>query len=119
MVADNAGRKDDTGKDPWQLLPFDAVRSIIAVLKFGAAKYEPRNWERGMDWDRPFSACLRHLTAWYDGEPKDAETGFSHLAHAGCCILFLLAYEIRGIGHDTRPKPIEPRRTLPGRMEGV
>jgi hypothetical protein len=96
-------RKDDVGKDPWHLLPFDALRSISKVLAFGAEKYTPRNWEKGMDWERPFAACLRHLAAWHEGEHADAETGFSHLWHAGCCILFLIAYELRQTGVDTRP----------------
>ena len=97
------GRKDDQGKDPWQLFPWDAARQIVAVLRFGAGKYNPRNWEKGMDWDRLFAACIRHLTAWFEGEKTDPETGISHLAHAGCCILFLLAYELRGVGNDNRP----------------
>lgn len=97
------GRKDDAGKAPWSLLPFDAASSIVDVLTFGAKKYSPRNWERGMSWDRPFDACLRHLTAWWSGEKQDPETGLPHLAHAGCCILFLIAYERRGVGRDTRP----------------
>lgn len=97
------GRKDDTGKLPWHLLPWDAVRSIVKVLQFGAAKYAPRNWEKGMDWERPYAACIRHLTDWWERAPSDPETGFSHLWHAGCCIVFLIAYEIRGVGKDTRP----------------
>lgn len=97
------GRKDDTGKDPWRLFPWDAARGIIKVLAFGAGKYSERNWETGMDWSRPFDACIRHLTAWWEGEKADPETGYSHLWHAGCCILFLIAYEIRGVGKDNRP----------------
>jgi len=97
------GHKDDDGKMPWHLLPFDAVRQVVAVLKFGAQKYAPRNWEQGMDWDRPFSAAMRHLTAWYEGEDKDPETGLSHIAHALCCLLFLMSYQLRSIGKDTRP----------------
>lgn len=98
------GRKDDQGKAPWGLLPFDAVGQIVEVLRIGAQKYSPRNWEAGMDWNRPFDACLRHLTAWWGGEDKDPETGLPHLAHAGCCVLFLLAYSRRGVGKDNRPK---------------
>jgi len=103
-TVDNNGRKDDKGKDPWHLLPFDAIRCIVKVLLFGANKYESRNWERGMDWDRPYSATIRHLTSWWEGETTDSETGYSHLWHAGCCILFLITYELRGIGKDTRPR---------------
>lgn len=98
------GVKHDQQKDPWQLMPWDAVRGIVKVLAFGAKKYEPRNWEKGMDWDRLFRATIEHMTSWWQGEEKDPETGYSHLWHAGCCILFLIAYEIRGIGTDNRPK---------------
>jgi hypothetical protein len=96
------GRKDDGGKLPWHLLPSDAVEEILKVLAFGAAKYEPRNWEKGMAWSRPFAALMRHMWAWWRGEKADPETGLSHLAHAGCCLLFLLAYEQRKIGKDDR-----------------
>lgn len=99
----NTGKKFDLGKLRWGLLPFDALTGIIKVLEFGATKYGDRNWEEGMDWDRPFNATIRHLTAWYEGENDDEETGHSHLWHAGCCILFLIAYELRGVGHDNRP----------------
>ena len=98
------GIKHDTGKPMWAILPFDAIGSIAKVLTFGAEKYGPRNWEKGMDWDRPFSALMRHLTSWWEGEDKDKETGFSHLWHAGSCLLFLIAYELRGTGRDTRFK---------------
>lgn len=99
----NSGRKDDAGKLPWHLLPFDAIRGTLTVLDYGQRKYAPRNWEHGMDWDRPFAAAMRHLSDWYDGADLDPETGLSHLDHALCCILFLSAYTKRGVGTDTRP----------------
>ncbi|GJE01459.1 dATP/dGTP diphosphohydrolase domain-containing protein [Methylobacterium isbiliense] len=97
------GRKDDGGKDPWDLAPWDAFRAIVQVLAFGARKYAPRNWERGMAWSRLYAALFRHLTAWWQGENVDAETGLPHLWHAGACIVFLIAYELRGVGQDDRP----------------
>lgn len=97
------GRKDDNGKLPLHLLPFDALEGIAAVLDYGAVKYAPRNWEKGMGWSRCFAACLRHLWLWWRGENCDSETGMSHLWHAGCCILFLIAYEMRRVGTDDRP----------------
>ena len=106
--ADNGGRKDDQGKLPWQLLPWDALVCIGKVLAFGAKKYDARNWERGMDWDRVFRAAIGHLTDWFQGEGQDPETGYSHLWHAGCCVLFLIAFELRGVGVDNRPTRAEP-----------
>ena len=99
----NAGRKDDQNKTPYHLIAPEMLEAVGQVLKFGAEKYEPRNWEKGMSWSRPFSALMRHMWAWWRGEVFDPETGMSHLWHAACCIMFLLAYEARNIGEDDRP----------------
>lgn len=98
------GRKDDQGKASFFLLPFDALAAIHKVLIFGAIKYAARNWEHGMDWSRPWEACIRHLEAWMRREKGDPESGMSHLWHAGCCILFLIAFELRRVGNDNRPE---------------
>jgi len=97
------GRKDDAEKIRFELLPGDALKAIAVILTFGAVKYSARNWENGMNWSRVFGALQRHLWAWWEGELKDTETGHSHLWHAGCCILFLIAFEMRGVGADDRP----------------
>lgn len=96
--------KFDDNKPMWHLFPWDGAEVIVQVLNHGAKKYAPRNWEKGMDWSRCFSACIRHLQAWWHGESVDPESGISHLGHAGCCLLFLAAYEKRGHGTDDRPK---------------
>ncbi len=89
-------------KPRWDLLPLAEVEEIVQVLTFGAQKYEAHNWKRGARWGRYFAALQRHLVAWWLGEEKDPETGFSHLAHAGCCLLFLMAYSRNGWGADDR-----------------
>ena len=100
------GVKHDEGKLPWELLPYDAIQEIVRVLLFGAGKYAPRNWESGMLYGRLFGALQRHLTAWWLREENDPETALNHLAHAGCCILFLLAYTVRDkTKFDNRPGP--------------
>ena len=98
------GVKFDTGKPPMGLLPWKALTEIAKVLDFGAKKYNSYNWAKGMKWSRLYDAALRHLSVWIEGEDKDQETGLSHLAHAGCCILFLLTYELLNIGNDNRWK---------------
>lgn len=97
------GRKDDTGKVPYDLLAPEFLSGTAEILAFGAAKYAPRNWEKGMVWSRPFSAMMRHMWAWWAGEQTDPETGKSHLWHAACCVMFLVAYEQRKTGRDDRP----------------
>lgn len=96
------GIKHDETKVPLDLLPFDALEEVAKVLNFGATKYGRRNWEKGMAWSRLLAATLRHLFAWSMRKGPDEETNLSHLAHAACCVLFLLSYEIRYIGNDDR-----------------
>jgi len=87
-----AGRKDDQDKLDFSLLPLDALPPIIRVLMYGAEKYSPDNWRTVPDPERRYyNAAMRHLTAWKRGETADTESGFPHLAHAACCLLFLLA----------------------------
>ena len=97
------GNKYDDGKPAMDLLPPELLTAVADVLQYGAQKYEPRNWEKGMRWGRVFAALMRHMWAWWAGENIDKETGKSHLHHAACCIAFLIAYEARGVGTDDRP----------------
>jgi hypothetical protein len=84
------GKKYDSGKPRWSLLPKGAVASIVDVLEFGAKKYAENNWQLVPDGKtRYYDAAMRHLEAWHNGELNDPETGLPHLAHAGCCLMFL------------------------------
>ena len=98
------GVKFDADKIPYHLIAPELLSAIAEILAFGAKKYAPRNWEKGMAWHRPFRACIGHMWDWWRGEEADPETGKSHLWHAACCIMFLVTYEMRGIGEDDRPK---------------
>lgn len=89
------GAKHDAGKPDWSLLPWDALGPVVEVMMFGARKYGPDNWRDVPDAGRRYwSAAQRHLVAHLQGEPTDEESGLPHLAHAACCVLFLLAKEI-------------------------
>jgi hypothetical protein len=76
-----------------ELLPPFAQEEIAKVLTYGARKYDPYNWAKGMPWMRVYGAALRHLNAFARGEDTDPETGLSHVAHAACNLMFLLEYE--------------------------
>jgi hypothetical protein len=98
------GKKFDSGKVRVELLPEMALVEVAKVLAFGAEKYGVDNWRKGMAWRRLIGAALRHLWAWSTGVDRDEETGLSHLAHAACCVLFLIDYETRRVGTDDRFK---------------
>jgi hypothetical protein len=87
------GIKFDIGKDQWNLLPLDVLREVVRVLMHGAKKYSPDNWKsvaKGANGkQRYFDAAMRHIVAYQNGEQLD-ESGHTHLAHAICCLIFLL-----------------------------
>lgn len=91
--AGGGAMKFDDNKLPVNLLSTEALLQTAAVLKFGADKYHAHNWRDGFAWSRPLAAAMRHIMAYNDGEDKDPESGLSHLAHAACCIMFLLEFE--------------------------
>lgn len=88
------GTKYDDGKLPLDLWSPYALEETARVLAFGAVKYQPYNWAKGIKYSRVFSALLRHLWAFWRGQKLDEETGIHHLAHAMCCLMFLLHYEM-------------------------
>jgi len=86
------GVKYDNGKLRYDLIPVEALESIIKVYTMGAEKYADRNWEKGMSWGRVFGAVMRHAWAFWRGEEFDQESGLPHMAHAGWGCLALLHY---------------------------
>lgn len=86
--------KADEGKADWSLVPFEALEGMVKVLEFGAKKYSRNNWQTngGFEWLRVFSSTMRHMFAWVSGEDNDKESGFSHISHAQCNLLFLAHY---------------------------
>jgi hypothetical protein len=88
------GKKYDSGKPDWSLLPFKAVSETVDVLTFGAKKYGPENWRLVPNAKKRYlAAAFRHVVAYAMGEKKDPESGLSHLSHALCCLLFILELE--------------------------
>ncbi len=133
------GRKNDDGKDRHDLIPVSALEQIVKVLNFGAAKYDDHNWTKVPNLDaRYYAAAQRHLTAWRKGELVDADSGLPHLAHAGCCILFLLSKQVgfdrsltenpcigssmrslfEELGEDDELDEIDPDEPIPFRTTG-
>lgn len=99
------GTKFDAGKPTTALLPSKPLLEIAKVLDYGARKYAPHNWRKGISYTRVLSAAQRHMWAWNDGETVDKETNLNHIAHAACNLLFLLEYQLSGkVEFDDRPK---------------
>jgi hypothetical protein len=99
------GVKYDNGKPMIGLLPPEAIIEVAKVFTFGAKKYNSHNWRGGLSYSRLYDAALRHQFAWIGGEDLDQESGISHLAHAACGIMMLIAMEQNRKDLDDRYKP--------------
>lgn len=97
------GRKNDSGKTRWDLVPPLMLEQLAEVLTFGAKKYGANNWRNLEDArGRYIAAAFRHMAAWRKGEERDQESGLHHLAHAMCCMAFLGEPEME---HPAREVP--------------
>lgn len=96
------GRKYDSGKPEFSLLPPWALESVAKVLTFGAEKYDVDNWKHVSNGEYRYrNAALRHINDYVKGEKTDPESGCNHLAHAICCLMFILDADESG-------KPLAP-----------
>ena len=87
--------KFDATKVRVDLLPIEPMMQIATVFGFGAKKFFAKSYRQGetVVWSRTYGSIMRHMMAFWSGEDKDPESGLSHLAHAACCIMFLLEFE--------------------------
>jgi hypothetical protein len=108
MADGTKGKKFDKNKAAWSLIPFKQLEWIAKILTFGANKYGEEDWKyfisRDNNEDRYFSAALRHIVEWHRGEKLDEETNMPHLAHAICCLLFILWKDDNAKNKTTRDK---------------
>ena len=84
------GMKFDNGKLLYSLIPPETLKALAEVLTYGAQKYAPNNWIKVENGDiRYMDALFRHLEAFRSGETHDPESGYHHLSHCLCNIMFL------------------------------
>lgn len=100
------GVKHDSSKPRTDLFSTAALMGLADVLTYGANKYAEDNWRKGMNWRRLTGAALRHLLAFQAGEDTDPESGFPHVDHAMCCLMFLSEFQKCSVGVDDRHKEI-------------
>ena len=86
----DTGAKRDVaeGKNRHELVSPFAIDRLAKHLTDGAVKYESRNWEKGIPFDRTWASAKRHIAAYEMGKTDE-----DHLVAAFCNLHFLLHYE--------------------------
>lgn len=92
--------KNDAGKNRLDLVSPSIIEGIGWIRTFGTNKYgSPDNWKTIDDpITRYKAAAMRHFEAYRKGEFYDKESGYPHLWHVACNIMFLIDLE------DMKPK---------------
>lgn len=88
-LVENQGLRFNGGKPKWSLVPQSALIPMVQVLEFGAEKYAPFNWMKGLSVSEICESLKRHLDKFMEGELLDSESGLSHIGHIQCNALFL------------------------------
>lgn len=83
------GDRKNQGKLQWNLVDFPSLEPMIRVLMFGAQKYAPHNWKKGLKVTEIIDSLMRHLVALNDGEDNDPESNLPHIGHILCNAMFL------------------------------
>ena len=84
-------RDRSTGKGRYDLISPLGIRRIAGVYERGAAKYDDRNWEKGMPISCFIDSALRHIFQYLEGrrdEDHPAQAAWNMLAvmHVEDCI---------------------------------
>ncbi|MEE8372503.1 MAG: dATP/dGTP diphosphohydrolase domain-containing protein [Dehalococcoidia bacterium] len=106
--ADGGGQRLNAGKNRIELLPETWLWALADVMTQGSKKYDPRNWEKGMDWSAMVGCMHRHLGKFqsgqrYDGKEFDKEkgtTGCHELAMVAWNALALMHYDLTETGNN-------------------
>jgi len=98
--------KDAVGikKVPFSTVSAPVIAEIGLAMLEGGRKYGRHNYrEIGVRTSVYYDACLRHLTAYWEGEDIDPDSGLSHITKALACLVVLRDAMIVDKCVDDRP----------------
>lgn len=91
---------------PYDLVPFqEMTEAYVRVAEFGAKKYEPWNWSKGLSRVQILGSLLRHTFAYLRGEETDKDSGLSHTDH--------IIWNAVALAHNVRWNLEDGRRVEP------
>lgn len=85
---DDKSLRYNTDKLKWSYVDFKSLEPLVRVMMYGANKYAPKNWQKGLDLDETLESLSRHLFALMRGEIVDPESGEEHIGHVMANAMF-------------------------------
>lgn len=104
MLAD----RFNAGKLQWSLVDFEALKPMVEVLEFGAEKYSPDNWKKGLPYKKLCDSLLRHVFEFMAGDDYDPESQKPLVGHILCNAMFLSYMFLNRSDMDDRVGETDP-----------
>ncbi len=113
--AQKAGEKPSNPKDAmgvnkvaFSTLSMPVIAEMAVGMTEGGMKYGRHNYRNaGIRASVYYDAAMRHLTAWWEGEDIDKDSGLSHIAKAMTTLMVLRDAQLRDMVTDDRPPSSE------------
>ena len=102
--------KDAVGvkKVPFSTVSAPVMAEIGLAMLEGARKYGRHNYRAaGVRASVYYDACLRHLTAFWEGEDVDPDSGLNHIVKALACLVVLRDSMLLENWVDDRPPKVK------------
>jgi len=97
-----------TKRIPLSVVPSAPLGEVGLAMLEGARKYGRHNYRAvGVRHSTYYDSTFRHLTAWWEGEDIDPDSGLHHLSKAIAGLVVLRDCQIRGNDVDDRPPGYE------------
>jgi hypothetical protein len=91
-------------KTQFHLVPPRVLKEVAEAMTEGGSKYGAYNYrEAGVTYSTYYSSTFRHLTAWFEGEDIDPDSGLSHVVKAISGLIVLRDSMLQGNATDDRP----------------
>ena len=110
MNVKDTNPKDAVGtkKVPFSTVSAPVIAEIGLAMLEGARKYGRHNYRAvGVRGSVYYDALMRHLTAWWEGEDVDEDSGLSHITKALACLVVLRDSMLMENWVDDRPPKVK------------
>jgi len=107
-AAASGAKREKLNVLPYDLVPFqEMTEAYVRVAEFGAKKYAPWNWSKGLSRVQILGSLIRHTFAYLRGEECDKDSGLSHTDH--------ILWNAAALAHNVRWGLEDGRRAEPPR----
>lgn len=116
MGAKPSNPKDAMGiaKAPLATVPAPVLLELGVAMAEGAMKYGRHNYRAiGVRASVYYDAVLRHMTAWWEGENVDPDSGINHITKTIAGLVVIRDAMMRGNWVDDRPPRMDDGWQLP------